>query len=71
MVFMWLIARAVQGFKGITGALLQAKPILFVGKISYGIYLYHFFMLSLVRYLANALRLRQPGILLDFFVRLR
>jgi len=66
LIFIWLVASAAQGFKGKLGDILEWRPILFVGKISYGLYLYHSFMPGLVRYFADSLRLRQPGTLLMF-----
>ena len=40
----WLIGRSVFGFTGITGKILDNKIFQYVGKISYGLYLYHFFV---------------------------
>jgi len=39
--FGWVIYRASQGFGGLAGAFLAAAPIVFIGRISYGIYVYH------------------------------
>ena len=44
LVFGWLVGRAAGGFSGLAGRLLEAKPILYVGKISYGLYVYHVFV---------------------------
>ena len=41
MVFAWLILKAADGFSGLLGAVLQWKPIAYIGKISYGVYVYH------------------------------
>ena len=40
-VSLWLVGRASTGFKGMAGRFLQSGPIVYMGKISYGIYLYH------------------------------
>ena len=40
----WMVGRAIDGFGGVAGALLIARPITYVGTISYGLYLYHGFM---------------------------
>lgn len=40
----WLISGAATGFCGFPGRLLELKPLVFIGKISYGIYTYHYFM---------------------------
>lgn len=37
----WLIGRAVFGFKGILGYILTIRPVKYIGKISYGVYLVH------------------------------
>ncbi len=42
--FAWVIAAASIGFRGPIGAFLQSRPIVFGGKISYGIYLFHMFI---------------------------
>lgn len=68
LVFGWLVARASEGFKGTMGILLELKPLVYVGRISYGMYLYHNFMPGLVRYLARTLGLRPPRTLMTFFI---
>ena len=42
--FVWLVSSAAKGFDGILGRFLELKPLVFIGKISYGIYIYHNFM---------------------------
>jgi peptidoglycan/LPS O-acetylase OafA/YrhL len=42
LVFCWLVATASKGFTGVVGHVLDWKPIVYLGKISYGIYIYHF-----------------------------
>ena len=46
--FAWLIHKASVGFGGIMGRFLSARPLRYCGKISYGIYIYHPFMLVLL-----------------------
>ena len=41
-----LVAKTAEGFGGLTGRLLSLRPLQYVGKISYGIYLYHVFVLQ-------------------------
>ncbi len=41
LIFCWLIGKASMGFKGIPGKILELKPLIYLGKISYGIYVYH------------------------------
>ncbi|HEV3251627.1 MAG TPA: acyltransferase, partial [Puia sp.] len=48
----WLIAGASEGyFKGIFLKLLENHFIVYLGKISYGLYVYHFFMPYIFSYL--------------------
>jgi peptidoglycan/LPS O-acetylase OafA/YrhL len=49
LLCMPLISRAAEGFTGIPGILLTQRPLLYIGKISYGIYIFH----VPVVYLAN------------------
>lgn len=42
LVFAWLVMRAADGFQGPVGRVLQSPPALYVGKISYGLYVIHF-----------------------------
>ena len=37
----WLIAGAYRGFGGPAARLLEARPLVYLGRISYGIYAYH------------------------------
>lgn len=39
--FGWLIYSASRGFSGLTGRGLSSAPLVFIGRISYGIYVYH------------------------------
>jgi peptidoglycan/LPS O-acetylase OafA/YrhL len=43
-LFVWLVSRAAYSFRGPVGALLEWKPINYLGKISYGVYVLHAFM---------------------------
>jgi len=44
LAFTWVVDRACDGFGGGIGWLLSCGPVRYVGKISYGIYLYHRFI---------------------------
>lgn len=41
--FTWLVGQAAYGFYGIWGGFLNSPAICYIGKISYGIYVYHTF----------------------------
>src|SRR4029079_12751697 len=68
MVFMWLVGNAASGFSGRLGRLLEFSPLLYVGRISYGMYLFHAFMPPLVSYIAATIGLSQPRTSLMFFL---
>jgi peptidoglycan/LPS O-acetylase OafA/YrhL len=59
----WVVLRASTGFRGPIGKLLETKPLLYLGTISYGIYVYHNFIPTLMyenwrlRTIANILKL--------------
>jgi peptidoglycan/LPS O-acetylase OafA/YrhL len=59
--FGWLIYTASRGFTGITGRVLSAAPMVFIGKISYGVYVYHPLVPSAVARFAPYLGLRPPS----------
>jgi peptidoglycan/LPS O-acetylase OafA/YrhL len=43
IVFAWMVMRAATGFGGAVGRFLSAGPTVYLGKISYGVYLAHGF----------------------------
>lgn len=48
MIFCWLVSSASRGFNGIVGNLLEFNLLVYLGKITYGIYLYHNFVPKLL-----------------------
>ncbi len=48
LVYGWIVRRASLGLHGPVGALLQWRPVAYMGKISYGIYMFNPFMFSLL-----------------------
>ncbi len=40
-ISLWLVGTATIGFRGLSGRLLEARAAQYVGKVSYGLYLYH------------------------------
>jgi peptidoglycan/LPS O-acetylase OafA/YrhL len=44
LVFVWLVHGAAMGFGGLTKRLLEWRPLVYLGTISYGMYLYHNFV---------------------------
>ena len=59
-VFTWLIGGASTGFGGFAGRMLQWPPLIYLGKISYGLYLYHPFVGWLFDHGTTHLGLRLP-----------
>lgn len=49
LIFMVIIARAADGVKGWSKPILEAAPLLYIGQISYGLYVYHNFMPGIVK----------------------
>jgi peptidoglycan/LPS O-acetylase OafA/YrhL len=44
LLFIWLIDAATRPFRGLAGYILEWKPIAYMGRISYGVYVLHAFM---------------------------
>lgn len=63
LVFCWLVSGATLGFRGPGGALLESRPMVYCGKISYGIYVYQPFAGSLLKLFCDRIGfpLQQPG----------
>ncbi len=50
LLAVWLIDGASRGFQGVLGWVLERRPIVYLGRISYGIYIWHLFGYALVEY---------------------
>ncbi|MBM2803374.1 MAG: hypothetical protein HW419_1267 [Deltaproteobacteria bacterium] len=61
LVFTWLVGRGAIGFTGWFGVVLDWWPLRYLGKISYGLYLYHYFMPRVLQSAMNSFGLAQPG----------
>lgn len=61
LVFVWFVGKAAVGFTGWFGAVLDWRPLCYLGKISYGVYLYHYFMPDVVQSIISVLGFSQPG----------
>src|SRR5262245_6026426 len=48
--FVWLVDGAGRGFPGATGKFLGLKPLLYLGQISYGLYVIHLPIIGLARW---------------------
>jgi peptidoglycan/LPS O-acetylase OafA/YrhL len=67
LIFAGLIRSVAQGFGGMAGKLLELRPILYLGTISYGVYVYHQFLPQFVPAVARSLL---PGLEIEGFGRL-
>jgi peptidoglycan/LPS O-acetylase OafA/YrhL len=54
-LFSWAVWRASTGSKSIGGKILGCSTLVYLGKISYGIYVYHYFSPYIVRSVSNML----------------
>jgi len=50
LVFVVLIEKAARGFRGKAKTMMENPVMLYIGRISYGLYVYHNFMLAIVLY---------------------
>ena len=49
LLFSWVIVGAAKGFQGPIGAILNSNALQYLGRISYGLYVYHFNVPGLLR----------------------
>jgi peptidoglycan/LPS O-acetylase OafA/YrhL len=61
LFFFWLTARAAEGFPGWFGRLLANRPLTYVGKISYGVYVIHYFIPVLTAWALDRVGLSYPS----------
>ncbi len=63
MIFVWLVSVTTVGVKGFFGRVLEFAPFKYLGKISYGIYVYHYFVPFLIApfFSAMGFRYEMPG----------
>jgi peptidoglycan/LPS O-acetylase OafA/YrhL len=59
-VFGWVVLRAAEGFGGLSGRVLAAAPVVYIGRISYGVYLAHGFAGAMAATLFTAFGLAWP-----------
>jgi peptidoglycan/LPS O-acetylase OafA/YrhL len=67
-LFVWLVSRAAYAFTGPVGALLEWKPINYLGRISYGVYVLHAFMPVVLFYVLRWTHLSIDSQLIHFLV---
>ena len=60
LVFVWVIGNAAGGYPGFAGRVLASAPLVYLGKISYGMYVLHWFAPHVLGTLAGALGFDLP-----------
>jgi peptidoglycan/LPS O-acetylase OafA/YrhL len=68
LLAVWLISRASTGFEGKIGSLLEWRPLVYIGTISYGVYLIHNFMPLIVPPVLRRLGLPADSLALNFIL---
>lgn len=62
----FIVAQAATGFGGLLGRMLSSKPVLYLGRISYGLYVYHYFAAAAIAVLAQQMGMqaafKQPAV---------
>lgn len=61
LFFVWIVNEGSKGFRGYLGRFLQSRPMLYLGKTSYGIYLYHLLAIYLIRQASFLLDIPSPS----------
>jgi peptidoglycan/LPS O-acetylase OafA/YrhL len=61
-LFVWLVSRAAHSFTGPAGWFLEWKPVNYVGRISYGVYVVHAFMPVVLFYVLKWTHVSLPEI---------
>ena len=63
LVALWLIAHVLDGVRGPAGRLFSFPPSIYLGRISYGIYVYHFFVPGALKPLLRRAGVEEGGAL--------
>jgi peptidoglycan/LPS O-acetylase OafA/YrhL len=59
LITLWMIARIWQGIGGLAGRAMAFPPSVFMGRISYGIYIYHHFVPGLLKPLLHRFQIEE------------
>ena len=62
LIGLWFVARAAEGFRGVMGFAMSFPPSVYLGRISYGIYVYHFFAPAVLKPLFDRYHIRDGGV---------
>ena len=62
LIGLWFVSRAAEGFRGPFGYAMSFPPSVYFGRISYGIYVYHFFAPAALGPLFERYDIREGGV---------
>ena len=62
LISLWMIACAADGFRGLPGRVLSFPVFVYIGRISYGIYVYHYFVPDILNPLFEQLHIERPSV---------
>ncbi len=64
LLSVWIISLTAEGVRGFIGRIISWSPFIYIGRISYGIYVYHFFVPELLEPLLQRFSLVGDGLAL-------
>lgn len=64
LLSVWMISLTAEGVRGLAGRIISWSPFIYIGRISYGIYVYHFFVPELLEPLLQRFNLVGDGLAL-------
>ena len=62
LIGLWVVSKAAEGFRGLVGLALTFPPSIYLGRISYGIYVYHFFVPAVLKPLFDRFHIEDGGV---------
>lgn len=62
LIAVWVIAHVTDGIRGPIGRMFSFRPSIYLGRISYGIYIYHYFVPHLLKPLLDRADIEEGGV---------
>jgi peptidoglycan/LPS O-acetylase OafA/YrhL len=63
LISLWMVSIAAEGVPGLVGRIISLPPLIYIGRISYGIYVYHYFVPIVLRPLFERLGTAEGDVL--------
>ena len=60
LLFVWLVHSAARGIHGPMGTVLAWRPLVYIGTVSYGIYLFHIFVVPAAKIIEGNIGVNLP-----------